>query len=102
MTDSSSVGYVELAIQRSPANPPAAWFWQPETQIIGMPVQVRVGGSFVWPPPNVDATSVTNLILVAGGVGIKCVTSPHPCFLHAPSSSDPVHDHVKTKTKTEI
>ncbi|KAK8158369.1 hypothetical protein BC567DRAFT_212135 [Phyllosticta citribraziliensis] len=57
---------IELAIQRS-ANPPAQGIWRARkadrTQLA-----VRVGGSFVWPPP-VPAPS--NVLFVAGGVGIK-------------------------------
>jgi hypothetical protein len=64
--------YLELAVQKS-SNPPAQWLWRPSDEIIGTQLVVRVGGSFVWPPWNAD--QVDRLVLIAGGVGIKCV---HP------------------------
>ena len=64
-------GYLELAIQRSPRNPPAAWLWQPESEILGSDLLVRIGGSFVWPPPGIDAKGIKRVVFVAGGVGIK-------------------------------
>lgn len=67
--------YLELAIQKSPSNPPAAWLWQRKDSILGKQVNVRVGGSFVWPPPNVGKESFSRAIFIAGGVGIKCVTA---------------------------
>lgn len=36
---------------------------------------MRVGGSFVWPPPNVDIGSIRKLVFVAGGVGINPLMS---------------------------
>ncbi|KAL9593116.1 MAG: hypothetical protein Q9179_006091 [Wetmoreana sp. 5 TL-2023] len=64
-------GYLELAIQQSPKSPPAAWLWRPKVEILGSDVLVRVGGSFVWPPPTVDPAKIKRLVFVAGGVGIK-------------------------------
>ncbi|KAK8058380.1 ferredoxin reductase-like protein [Apiospora phragmitis] len=89
-------GYVELAVQKSPANPPAAWLWQENEKkkkkkendasgpagiaaditttkesIIGRELQVRVGGSFVWPPPGINVRSLRRVVFVAGGVGIN-------------------------------
>lgn len=63
--------FLELAIQHSPSNPPAAWLWRPEDEILNSVLQVRVGGSFVWPPPGVDLKTIKRVVLVAGGVGIK-------------------------------
>ncbi|KAL8918303.1 MAG: hypothetical protein Q9172_005485 [Xanthocarpia lactea] len=60
-------GYLELAIQKSSNNPPAAWLWRPEEEISGSYVYVRVGGSFVWPPPSLDPASIKSISLVAGG-----------------------------------
>ncbi|KAL8739846.1 MAG: hypothetical protein Q9190_007391 [Brigantiaea leucoxantha] len=68
-------GYLELAVQKSPRNPPAAWLWRPETEILGCDLHVRVGGSFVWPPPGLDPTSITRAVFVAGGVGINPLVS---------------------------
>ncbi|KAL8767973.1 MAG: hypothetical protein Q9209_005644 [Squamulea sp. 1 TL-2023] len=64
-------GYLELAIQKSPNNPPAAWLWRSKEEILGSDVLVRVGGSFVWPPPGIDPASIKKIALIAGGVGIK-------------------------------
>ncbi|CAL5874577.1 uncharacterized protein PFLUO_LOCUS8874 [Penicillium psychrofluorescens] len=63
--------YVELAVQDSPANPSAAWLWRPKEEIIGKELNIRVGGSFVWPPAGADVETVKNVVFVAGGVGIK-------------------------------
>lgn len=65
--------YVELAVQNSPQNPAAAWFFQPKSKILGSLLKVRVGGSFVWPPPGILPSQVKRLVFVAGGVGIKLV-----------------------------
>nr|POE77662.1 oxidoreductase nad-binding domain-containing protein 1 [Quercus suber] len=62
--------YLELAVQKS-RNPPAQWLWQPEEEILGSHLVVRVGGSFTWPPPKLDPARVERLVLIAGGVGIK-------------------------------
>ncbi|KAK3499718.1 uncharacterized protein B0T23DRAFT_425158 [Neurospora hispaniola] len=67
--------YLELAIQKSPDNPPAAWLWQPVPVIMNAEVKVRVGGSFVWPPAGIDASSLRKVVLVAGGVGINPLMS---------------------------
>ncbi|MCJ1450596.1 hypothetical protein MMC28_000929 [Mycoblastus sanguinarius] len=66
-----SYAYLELAVQKSPQNPPAAWLWQPIKKILGDELLVRAGGSLVWPPPDIDLESITNLVFIAGGVGIK-------------------------------
>lgn len=63
--------YVELAVQDSPSNPPAAWLWRPVNQILGKELNVRVGGSFVWPPSGYDLGEIRNVVFVAGGVGVK-------------------------------
>ncbi|MCJ1420520.1 hypothetical protein MMC32_006877 [Xylographa parallela] len=68
-------GYVELAVQESPKNPPAAWLWRPSAEILGASLRIRVGGSFVWPPPGMHAEELKRLVLVAGGVGINPLIS---------------------------
>ena len=68
-------GYLELAIQKSPDNPPAAWLWKPESEILNQELNVRIGGSFVWPPAGVPLSSIRKLVLVAGGVGINPLMS---------------------------
>jgi len=65
------VSRVELAVQRSPENPPAAWLWKPTNEILHQEIQVRVGGSFIWPPAAVDIANIDNVLFVAGGIGIK-------------------------------
>ncbi|KAF1991886.1 ferredoxin reductase-like protein [Aulographum hederae CBS 113979] len=80
--------FLELAIQRSPGNPPAAWLWRPESQIVDSELKVRVGGSFVWPPPGIEPSSIKNAVFVAGGVGINPLISmlkhiPHTHHLPA-------------------
>lgn len=59
-------------MQKSPGNPPAAWLWQdPPASLLGAHLQVRVGGSFVWPPPAAGEKEIRRVVLVAGGVGIN-------------------------------
>jgi hypothetical protein len=79
-SDPDFVPYFELAVQKSPDNPPAAWLWQPVDDILGKEVTVRVGGSFVWPPPCLDMKKIKRAIFIAGGVGIKCVQLRHHRF----------------------
>ncbi|KAI9681321.1 MAG: hypothetical protein M1817_002604 [Caeruleum heppii] len=67
--------FLELAVQRSPRNPPAAWLWQPREHILGGRLLVRVGGSFTWPPPDIDSKAITRAVFVAGGVGINPLIS---------------------------
>ncbi|KAK8160564.1 hypothetical protein BKA80DRAFT_310827 [Phyllosticta citrichinensis] len=61
---------IELAIQRS-ANPPAQWIWRAR-EADRTQLAVRVGGSFVWPPP---VPAPKKLLFVAGGVGINPLIS---------------------------
>ncbi|KAK4188217.1 hypothetical protein QBC35DRAFT_496970 [Podospora australis] len=66
---------IELAIQSSPSNPPAAYLWQdPPTSLLNTPVKVRIGGSFVFPPPS-PSFPVKKVVFVAGGVGINPLMS---------------------------
>ncbi|KAJ6171171.1 hypothetical protein N7470_000238 [Penicillium chermesinum] len=67
--------HVELAVQDSPSNPAAAWLWKPEREIINQEVNIRVGGSFTWPPSGIESSLVKNVLLVAGGVGINPLIS---------------------------
>lgn len=53
--------YLELAVQKSPDNIVAKWLWQPVPSILSSEIQVRVGGSFVWPPPGIVPTVRTSL-----------------------------------------
>ncbi|KAJ5597457.1 hypothetical protein N7537_007541 [Penicillium hordei] len=91
--------YVELAVQDSPGNPSAAWLWRPKEEILGKELNIRVGGSFVWPPTGVDVNDVKNVVFVAGGVGINPLISmlshlnnnepltPNPTAIHVLYSS---------------
>ncbi|TDZ34647.1 AP-1 complex subunit gamma-1 [Colletotrichum trifolii] len=65
--------YIELAVQNSPSNPPAAWLWNSTS--VGAHLRVRVGGAFVWPAPGIDLVSLRRVVLVAGGVGINPLMS---------------------------
>lgn len=68
--------YLELAVQKSPENPPAAWLWQEEGTILDKELRVRVGGSFVWPPPGINVrSSLRKAVFVAGGVGANPLMS---------------------------
>ncbi|KAF1995832.1 hypothetical protein P154DRAFT_580536 [Amniculicola lignicola CBS 123094] len=70
-SEDASKPFFELAVQQSPDNPPAAWLWQPEEHILGRELAVRVGGSFVWPPPGVAQERIKRVVFIAGGVGIN-------------------------------
>ncbi|KAL0777616.1 hypothetical protein CaCOL14_005269 [Colletotrichum acutatum] len=80
--------YLELAVQKSPTNPAAAWLWgQPvdddENENEGPSrgerkpeIQVRIGGSFVWPAPGItDLASLRRIAFIAGGVGVNPLMS---------------------------
>ncbi|KAJ5253363.1 hypothetical protein N7505_012026 [Penicillium chrysogenum] len=67
--------YVELAVQDSPSNPSAAWLWRPREENLGRELNIRVGGSFVWPPTGISINDVKNVVFVAGGVGINPLIS---------------------------
>ena len=66
--------FLELAIQKSLDNPPAAWLWKPEEEILGSELSVRVGGSFVWPLKSYGG-EIRRVVFVAGGVGINPLMS---------------------------
>ncbi|KAM0237248.1 hypothetical protein ACHAPO_004594 [Fusarium lateritium] len=72
--------YFELAVQESPGNPPAAWLWQPPSEILGSKLQVRVGGSFIFPPAEVPLDKIRRVVFVAGGVGINPFASMMGCI----------------------
>ncbi|KAI1436061.1 hypothetical protein GGR50DRAFT_693623 [Xylaria sp. CBS 124048] len=69
--------YLELAVQKSPDNPPAAWLWRddPLASLVGAQLRVRVGGSFVWPPAGIDVRALRRVVFVAGGVGVNPLVS---------------------------
>ena len=74
--------YLELAVQRSPDNAAAAWLWQEDDGsggdrhgLLGRELRVRVGGSFVWPPPGVNVRALRRVVFVAGGVGVNPLMS---------------------------
>ncbi|KAF5621203.1 Oxidoreductase NAD-binding domain protein [Fusarium sp. NRRL 52700] len=67
--------YLELAVQESPENPPAAWLWQSPIKIAGSKLQVRIGGSFVFPPSEIPLNDMSHVVFVAGGVGINPLVS---------------------------
>lgn len=57
------------------SDPPAAWLWQDADAIIFAELQIRIGGSFVWPPPGINIRSLRRVVFVAGGVGINPLMS---------------------------
>ncbi|KAI3396123.1 hypothetical protein diail_454 [Diaporthe ilicicola] len=67
--------YLELAVQKSPDNPAAKYLWRPKGEILSSELRVRVGGSFVWPPPGVQPMTLRKIVFVAGGVGINPLMS---------------------------
>ncbi|KAF4997606.1 hypothetical protein FGRMN_3745 [Fusarium graminum] len=72
--------YFELAVQDSPYNPPAAWLWRSPSEILGSELQVRVGGSFVFPPNTIPLKEIRRVVFVAGGVGINPFASMMSCI----------------------
>ncbi|KAM0327721.1 hypothetical protein ACHAQA_006016 [Verticillium albo-atrum] len=90
--------HVELAVQRSPTNPPAAWLFQPTADIVGQTLNVCVGGSFVWPPAHVPVDSLRNVVFVAGGVGINPLMSI-VSHLAGGESPPPFNVHFMYSTK---
>ncbi|KAF4121787.1 Oxidoreductase NAD-binding domain [Geosmithia morbida] len=70
---STHTPHIELAVQKSPDNPPAAWLWRPPHEIIGSTLHLRIGGSFTFPPAvgGPLASTVKRLVLIAGGVGVN-------------------------------
>lgn len=58
--DAAPAPYLELAVKASPDNAVAQWLWKPAGEILSSELRVRVGGSFVWPPPGI-------LPMVSGG-----------------------------------
>ena len=70
--------HIELAIQDSPSNPPAAYLWRPASEILNSTVTFRVGGNFFYPPPTLsreECQRIDRLVLIAGGVGINPIIS---------------------------
>lgn len=90
--------YLELAIQKS-SNPPAKWLSQPAESILGTQLTVRVGGSFTYPPPNLDVRGIERLVLVAGGVGINPLISIFKFLIEIHASQRPKEIHFLYATK---
>ncbi|KEF54346.1 uncharacterized protein A1O9_09512 [Exophiala aquamarina CBS 119918] len=70
--------HIELAIQISPDNPPAAFLWRPASEILNSTVSFKVGGNFVYPPLSLDRSEceeIDRVVFVAGGVGINPIMS---------------------------
>lgn len=84
--------YLELAVQKSPENVVAQWLWQPADAILSSELHVRVGGSFVWPPPGVMPMVGLSLRLRLQYLPSRLVSTLPLCQLsirHAPSWSNP-------------
>lgn len=70
--------HVELAIQKSDNNPPAAYLWKDPASIQNAPLQIRVGGAFVYPPSfhTLEAASqIDRAVFIAAGVGVNPIMS---------------------------
>lgn len=70
--------HIELAIQISPDNPPAAFLWRPASEILNSTLSFKVGGNFVYPPMTLNRTeceSIDRAVFIAGGVGINPIMS---------------------------
>ncbi|KAI0834207.1 hypothetical protein F5Y06DRAFT_279679 [Hypoxylon sp. FL0890] len=100
-SNSSSPGYVELAVQKSP-DPPAAWLWQDPESIMYAEVQVRVGGSFVWPPPGVNVRTLRKVVFVAGGVGVNPLMSMVSSLAETGDSGVPFEVHFLYSLKDDL
>ncbi|TLD16737.1 uncharacterized protein PgNI_02376 [Pyricularia grisea] len=101
-SNSTVTPYLELAVQKSPDNPAAAYLWQGRPTstsnedsgdeeegedepngdkqlpgLVGTQVQVRIGGSFVYPPSDIAPTSqvLRRVVFVAGGMGVNPLVS---------------------------
>ncbi|KAI0881177.1 uncharacterized protein GGS22DRAFT_76791 [Annulohypoxylon maeteangense] len=81
--------YLELAVQKSP-DPPAAWLWQDPDSITYSELRVRVGGSFVWPPPGINTRTLRKVVFVAGGVGVNPFMSMLSSLAENVGSDDPL------------
>ncbi|PGH01814.1 hypothetical protein GX51_04994 [Blastomyces parvus] len=95
--------YIELAVQESPSNPPAAWLWRPQDEILGQELAVRVGGSFIWPPRDVPLEEIGRVVFVAGGVGINPLISMISHIFKNPSTlphSPAIHVLYSTRFPT--
>lgn len=98
---SSSPAYVELAVQKSP-DPPAAWLWQDPEFITYAELQVRVGGSFVWPPPGVNVRALRKVVFVAGGVGVNPLMSMVSSLAEKGDGSTPFEVHFLYSLKDDF
>ncbi|RMZ87786.1 hypothetical protein DV736_g4988, partial [Chaetothyriales sp. CBS 134916] len=70
--------YIELVIQKSLHNPPAAYLWHPPSTILNSSVSFQVGGRFTYPPVTLDqqeCAAIENAVFVAGGVGMNPIMS---------------------------
>ncbi|RMY59876.1 hypothetical protein D0865_01833 [Hortaea werneckii] len=93
--------FLELAVQKS-SNPPAQWLSRPEEEILGQKLVVRVGGSFTWPPPKLDAGSIDRLVLIAGGVGINPLISILSHLIRTGQHPKEIHFIYGTKATPEL
>ncbi|KAL2444313.1 hypothetical protein ABEF95_016593 [Exophiala dermatitidis] len=75
--DKTEDPHIELAIQSSPTNPPAAYLWRSPPEILNSTVSFKVGGNFIYPPPTTTTqnSNLDRVVFVAGGVGINPIMS---------------------------
>ncbi|KAI0445398.1 hypothetical protein F4803DRAFT_151275 [Xylaria telfairii] len=84
--------YLELAVQKSPESPSAAYLWRtPVDAILGSELRVRVGGGFVFPPPGINVRALRRVVFVAGGMGVNPLVSMLGSLASAPPPGFEVH-----------
>ncbi|KAI0157343.1 hypothetical protein GGR57DRAFT_500963 [Xylariaceae sp. FL1272] len=66
---------LELAIASSPLNPAAVFLFRPIPTLLSQELHVRVGGSFVFPPPGINIRTLKRVVFVAGGMGVNPLVS---------------------------
>ena len=82
--------YIELAIQSSPTNPHALHLHRPSPSLLSNPLQIRIGGSFTFPPPTTPRAGLRRVVFVAGGMGVNPCVSMLGCIaeMKAPRGFD--------------
>ena len=77
-TEEAPYPYIELAIQKADDNPPAAYLWHPESEILGSRMDFKIGGNFTFPPMTLskeECEKIDNVVFIAGGVGVNPIIS---------------------------
>ncbi|KAF2093656.1 hypothetical protein NA57DRAFT_48001 [Rhizodiscina lignyota] len=99
-TGTSPGPFLELAVQHAPTDQ-VQRLWGKDGSVLNMPLKVRVGGSFVWPPPGIDVSSIKKSIFIAGGVGINPLISIVSHMHDTNSMPENVHFFYAMRAKEE-